>query len=68
MDTSDFYDIAVNALHALQESSAPFSKQRSDSIKELRDFVRAADEEIAANNTRDNWRCHQRELDRKAGD
>lgn len=64
MDTSDFYDIAVQALHALDASTAPINKQRHEAIHSLRDFIRAADREREENNSRDNWRAHIREGER----
>lgn len=52
MDTGDFYDVAAQALKALEDIS-PFSvgdtKKRSEAIHALRDFIRAADEERAEN-------------------
>ncbi len=68
MDTSDFYPIAVQALHALDASTAPINQERHEAIHALRDFIRAADEERERNASRTNWRTHQRELDRKAGE
>lgn len=65
MDTSDFYDTAIQALHALERSTASLDKERTEAIHALRDFIRAADEEREHNNSRTNWRTHQRELDRK---
>ncbi len=66
MDTSDFYETAVKALHALERSTAPWDNERSDAIHDLRDFIRAADEERAQNASRANWRSHQSELNRKS--
>lgn len=62
----DFYDIAVQALHALDASTAPLNKERNDAINALRGFIRAADGEHEENNSRDNWRAHIREGERKS--
>ncbi len=66
MDISDFYPVAVQALHALERSTAPWDNERSEAIHELRDFIRAADEERAQNASRANWRSHIREGERKS--
>lgn len=71
MDTSDFYDTAVKALHALSScipTGAEDEQRREhfEAINDLRDFIRAADEEREANNSRDNWRAHIREGERKS--
>ncbi len=64
MDTSDFYDTAMLALSALS-LSIPMAdtEQRKDHINamnELRDFIRAADEERAANNSHEHDRAEWR--------
>ncbi len=61
MDTSDFYDTAVLALEAIEESTAPFTDKRLDAIRQLQSFIRAADRERAANNTRSAYRAHIKE-------
>lgn len=71
MDTSDFYDTAVLALRALSSCIPTADKpaERSDhfeAINSLRDFIRAADEERAINNSRENYRTHIREGERKS--
>lgn len=67
MDASDFYDTAVLALKAI-ENSAPMNEGesldlRQEAVVALRDFIRAADEERAVNNSKAAYRCHVREGD-----
>lgn len=67
MDTSDFYETAVTALEALNKS-VPAGKEdtiklHNDAILMLRDFIRAADDERAGNNTRANYKAHLKEGD-----
>src|ERR1035437_4130861 len=63
MDTSDFYNTALEALEAL-EKSVPTSAAgdavvlHAAAIKDLRSFIRAADEERRGTRTRDNYRAH----------
>lgn len=69
MDISDMYETAVLALEAL-EGISPFSvadtRKRAEAILALRDFIRSADHEREANNTRSAYRCHIREGERKS--
>lgn len=64
MDTSDFYDIAVLALGALNKS-VPTSEgtvaEHAEAMHSLRDFIRAADREREANETKSNYRAHLKE-------
>lgn len=56
MDTSDFYDTAILALHALTTG-----EDKQEAINELRSFIRAADAERMINNSVAAYRCHVRE-------
>lgn len=71
MDASDFYDTAVLALRALSSciptSDKPAAiKEHFEAINQLRDFIRAADEEREINNSGANYRTHIREGERKS--
>lgn len=64
MDISDFYPIAELALAAL-DKSIPTSEgtvaEHAEAIHALRDFIRAADREREANETRSNYKAHLKE-------
>lgn len=61
MDSSDFLPIAIQALEALEASSAPCGKQRRDAIQALNGFIVSAEKEREENNTRSNYRAHLKE-------